>query len=196
MTAPCCWGRCSAARARTRCTWLRRAALMTLRRPCAGAPTAQPHSIAEAGWIPARARATRTSAPTPDTSAALRRSLRSGNSAIHVENLAGDEIARRRAEEKHRPRHIARLGDAAERDALLEPCTRLRILQPVRAHLGAHHRRRHAVHADAARPELGGVLLHEHHQPALGRAVGGVAASPQAELRAHREQVHLLAAAL
>ena len=67
----------------------------------------------------------------------------------------------------------------------------LRVLQPVRAHLAAHHRRRDAVDGDAVRRQLDRVLLDQHHQRALGRAVGRVAAAAHAELRAHRQQVHL-----
>ena len=70
---------------------------------------------------------------------------------------------------------------------------RRRVGEPVRAHLAAHDGRRDAVDGDAVRRELDRVLLDQHHQRALGRAVGRVAAVAHAELRAHREQVHLAA---
>ena len=58
----------------------------------------------------------------------------------------------------------------------------------MRAHAGAHHRRRDPVHADAARRELARVLAHEHGEPALGRAIRRVATAAQPQLRAHRRR--------
>ena len=78
------------------------------------------------------------------------RLLRSRQASVNVQDLARDVVRGGRAEEEHRADHV-RLGDAAERNALLQPGAR-RVLQPMRAHLGAHHGGRYAVHADALGP--------------------------------------------
>ena len=52
-----------------------------------------------------------------DARVAGRRSLRRGDAAVDVEDLAGDERCRRAAEEERRADHVLGLGDAPERDA-------------------------------------------------------------------------------
>ena len=104
--------------------------------------------------------------------------------------------AGRRAEEERGADDIVGLADAAQRNPVEDLRAGDGIVEPVVGHRRAHDGRRDAVDRDAVPRELHRVLLHQHDEPALGAAVGGVAAIAQAELRPHRQQMHVPPAAV
>ena len=142
------------------------------------------------GSADARSRQAAARAPAATT----RHLLARRDAAVDVEDLPGDESAGRRAEEERRPDDIVGLSDAAQRNPVDDLRARDGIVEPVVGHRRAHDGRRDAVDGDPVPRELHRVLLHQHDEPALGAAVGGIAAIAQAELRPHRQQMHVPAA--